>query len=117
MHKTYAYSKVTLNAQKKEIKRSLEIIRDFDCKTWKIFGYPSSQESKNFILRIVVYPGSLRIDHPINLIFNSGRKTLDLKDINKNNKMKVKTFNDTDAEFDMSILIAALDKNRPLRIG
>ena len=87
-----------------------------DYQTWQIIVYPSSNESKNLILRIVGYPGSLRIDHPTNLIVNSGRKTWDLKDITKNSKIKVETLNDSAAEFDMSILIAELDKNRPLRL-
>ena len=115
-NKTYADSKVTLNNQKKEIKRSLESLRDLDYQTWQIIAYPSSQESKKIILRIVGYPGSLRIDHPTNLKVTSARKTWNLKDITKNSKTKVEFLNDSAAEFDMSILIAELDKNRPLRL-
>ena len=114
--KSYADSKVTLNYQKKEIKRSLESIKDLDYQTWQIIVYPSSQESKNLILRIVGFPGSLRIDHPTKLIVNSGRKTWYLKDITKISKIKVETLNDSTAEFDLSTLIAELDKNRPLRL-
>ncbi len=114
--KSYADSKVTLNDQKKEIKRSLESLKDLDYQTWQIIVYPSSKESKNLILRIVGYPGSLRIDHPTNLIVNSGRKTWDLKDITKNSKIKLQTLNDSAAEFDLSNLIGELDKNRPLRL-
>ena len=116
VNKTYADTKVTLNDQKKEIKRSLESLRDMDYQTWQIIVFPSSKDSKNLILRIVGYPGSLRVDHPTNLIVNSGRKTWDLKDISKNIKTKVETLNDSTAEFDMSPLIAELDKNRPLRL-
>ena len=116
-NKSYADSKVTSNDQKKEIKRSLESLKDLDYQTWQIIVYPSSKESKNFILRIVGYPGSLRIDHPTNLLVNSGRKTWDLKDITKNIKTKPETLNDSAAEFDMSSLMAELDKNRPLRLG
>lgn len=115
-NKSYADSKVTVNYQKKEIKRSLESLKDLDYQTWQIIVYPSSKESKNLILRIVGYPGSLRIDHPTNLIVNSGRKTWDLKDITKNSKIKTETSNDSAAEFDLSTLIAELDKNRPLRL-
>jgi len=115
--KSYADSKVTLNNQKKEIKRSLESLKDLDYQTWQIIVYPSSKESKNLILRIVGYPGSLRIDHPTSLIVNSGRKTWDLKDITKISKIKVETMNDSAAEFDLSTLIAELDKNRPLRLS
>lgn len=116
VNKSYADSNVTSNDQKKEIKRSLESLKDLDYQTWQIIVYPSSIESKKLILRLVGYPGSLRIDHPTNLIVTSGRKTWDLKDITKNSKMKVQSLNDSAAEFDLSILIAELDKNRPLRL-
>ena len=116
-NKTYASSKVTLNNQRKEIKRSLESLRDFDDQTWQIIVYPSSKVSKKLILRIVGFPGSLRIDHPTNLIINSGRKHWDLKDITKISQTKIETLNDSAAEFDISPLIFALDKNRPLRLS
>ncbi len=116
-NKIHADSKVTLNDQKIEIKRSFESLKDLDYQTWQIIVYPSSKESKNLILRIVGYPGSLRIDHPTNLIVNSGRKTWYLKDITKNSKIKSETLNDSAAEFDLSNLIAELDKNRPLRLS
>ena len=116
-NKSYADSKITLNDQKKEIKRSLESLKDLDYQTWQIIVYPSSKDSKNLILRIVGYPGSLRIDHPTNLKVNSGRKNWDLKDITKNSKIKLASLNDSAAEFDLSALIAELDKNRPLRIS
>ena len=116
VNEIYADAKVNLNDQKKEIKRSLESLKDLDYQTWQIIVYPSSNDSKKLILRIVGYPGSLRIDHPTNLIVNSGRKTWDLKDISKNSKIKVETLNDSAAEFDLSNLVADLDKNRPLRL-
>ena len=116
-YKTYADSKVNLIDQKKEIKRSLESLKDLDYQTWQIIVYPSSKESKNLILRIVGYPGSLRIDHPTSLMVSSGRKTWNLKDITKISKFKVETLNDSAAEFDLSPLIAELDKNRPLRLS
>lgn len=60
---------------------------------------------------------SLRIDHPTSLMVNSGRKTWDLKDITKKSKINVESLNDSAAEFDLSTLIAELDKNRPLRLS
>ena len=113
---TYAESKVTDNYQEEEVKRSLESLRDLDYQTWQIIVYPSSKDSKKLILRIVGYPGSLRIDHPTDLIVNSGRKKWNLKDITKQNKTKVESLNDSFAEFDMSSFIVELDKNRPLRL-
>ena len=115
-NKSYADSKFTSNDHKREIKRSLESFKDLDYQTWQVIVYSSSKESKNLILRIVGYPGSLRIDHPTNLIVNSGRKTWDLKDITKKSKFKVETLNDSAAEFDLTNLISELDKNRPLRL-
>ena len=116
VNKTFADSKVTVNFQEKEIKRSLESLRDLDYQTWQIIVYPSSKKSEKLILRIVGYPGSLRIDHPTNLVVNSGRKTWDLKDITNKSKNKVEILNDSAAEFDISPLISELDKNRPLRL-
>ena len=116
-NKSFADSKVNLNDQKKEIKRSFESLKDLDYQTWQIIVYPSSKDSKNLILRIVGYPGSLRIDHPTNLIVNSGMKTWNLKDITKNSKIKVEILNDSTAEYDLTNLIAELDKNRPLRLS
>ena len=117
VNKTYANSKLISNDQKKEIKRSLESLKDLDYQTWQIIVYPSFKESKNLILRIVGYPGSLRIDHPTSLMVNSGRKTWDLKDITINSKINVEALNDSAVEFDLSTLIAELDKNRPLRLS
>ena len=117
-NKTYADSEVTSNDDKKEIKRSLESLRDLDYQTWQIIVYPSSKDSKRLILRIVGYPGSLRIDHPTNLIVNSGIKTWDIKDITKKiSKTNVEFLNDSAAEFDISPLISGLDKNRHLRLS
>ena len=116
-NQSFADSKVLLNDQKKEIKRSLESLKDMDYQTWQIIVYPRSIESQNLILRIVGYPGSLRIDHPTSLKVNSGIKTWYLKDITKNSKIKLETLNDSAAEFDLSTLIAELDKNRPLRLS
>ena len=116
-NKTYADSKANFNFQGKEIKRSLESLRDLDYQTWQLIVYPSSRVSDDLTLRIVGYPGSLRVDHPTNLIVNSGRKKWDLKDITKESQTKVETLNDSAAEFDIGPLIAELDKNRPLRLS
>ena len=109
-NKTYADSEITKHDQKIEIKSSLESLRDLDYQTWQIIVYPSSKDSKKLILRIVGYPGSLRIDHPTNLIVNSGIKSWELKDITKNSQTNVEILNDSAAEFDISTLISELDK-------
>ncbi len=112
----YAESKVKFNYQEKEIKRSLESLRDLDYQTWQIIVYPRSKVSNKFTLRIVGYPGSLRVDHPTNLEVNSGMKKWYLRDITKVSKAKYETLSDSAAEFDLSPLIVELDKNRPLRL-
>ena len=114
---TYAESKVTDNYQEEEIKRSLESLRDFDDQTWQIIVSPSSKVSNNLILRIVGYPGYLRIDHPTNLLVYSGIKKWNLNDITRKNKVLHKTLNDSAAEFALTPLVAELDKNRPLRFS
>ena len=59
----------------------------------------------------------MSIDHPTKLIVNSGRKKWDLKDITKRSKVEIEILNDSVAEFELSPLIAELDKNRPLRLS
>tara|TARA_B100000214_G_C23731152_1_gene518852 strand:+ start:80 stop:583 length:504 start_codon:yes stop_codon:yes gene_type:complete len=113
---TFAASKINNSDQSQEIKRSFESLRDLDYQTWQIIVYPTSRVSKNLILRIVGYPGSLRFDHPTNLIVNSGRKRWELKDITLKNKVNSEAMDDSTAEFDISPLISELDKNRPLRL-
>ncbi len=114
--KTYAVSENNAISNEKEIKRSLESLRDIDYQTWQIIVYPRSKVSKNLNLRIVGYPGSLRIDHPTSLVVNSGIKKWDLEDVTKKSKAQTETLNDSTAEFDLSPLISELDKNRPLRL-
>ena len=112
----FADTSVIGDYDKKVIKRSLESLRDFDYQTWQIIVYPSSQVSNNLTLRIVGYPGALRLDHPTNLIVLSGRKSWNLQDITINHKNSIGVINDSTAEFDLSPLINQLDKNRPLRV-
>ena len=114
--KTYADSKFTATNQKKEIKRSIETIRDLDYQTWQIIVYPNLKESKKLTLRIVGYPGSLRIDHPTDLVVNSGISSWKLKDITNYGRSNIELINDSAAEFDVSPLISELDKNRPLKL-
>ena len=115
--KIYAASTINGKNHEKEIKRSLESMRDMDYQTWQIIVYPNPKVSKNLILRIVGYPGSLRIDHPTDLVVTSGRKKWDLEDITIKNKAIYEKFDDSVAEFDLSPLIYELDKNRPLKLS
>tara|TARA_Y100001968_G_scaffold315994_1_gene343258 strand:- start:475 stop:990 length:516 start_codon:yes stop_codon:yes gene_type:complete len=113
---TFADSEVNGNPNRQELKRSLESLRDFDYQTWQIIVYPISKVSNKLNLRIVGYPGSLRMNHPTDLVVKAGRKEWDLEDITKKSKEKFETLNDSVAEFDLTPLITELDKNRPLRM-
>ena len=115
VNKIYADSNNTIIEQKKEIKNSFESLTDLDYQTWQLIVYTNSLNTKIFVLRIVGYPGSLRFDHPTNLLVKSGRKTWELRDITKNRKTNFEILNDSAAEFDISPLILELNKNRPLR--
>ncbi len=114
--KAYADQRINNSYQEEEIKRSIESLQDLDYQTWQLIVYQSPKISNNFILRVVGYPGALRMDHPTSLLVSSGRKNWNLKDITKKSKVQIEMQNDSFAEFDLKPLITELDKNRPLRI-
>jgi len=114
---TYAAIKVNGSTNQKELQRSLESLSDLDNQTWQLVVYPrSSSKKEKLTLRIVGCPGSLRVYHPINLIVSSGRKTWDLKEITEKSKIYKEVRNDSAAEFDLSPVVLALQKNKPLRL-
>ncbi len=99
------------------INASSEFLRDLDFETWQLVAYKSPFFEDKLILRVIGYPGNLRIDHPTDLKVESGRKQwlLDDKTI-----LNVELANDgrqAAAEFDLDELITNLDKNRPLRLS
>ena len=53
---------------------SSEFLRDLDFETWQLVAYKSPFFEGKLILRVIGYPGNLRIDHPTNLQVDSGRK-------------------------------------------
>ena len=67
------------------INASSEFLRDLDFETWQLVAYKSPFFEDKLILRVIGYPGNLRIDHPTNLMVNSGRKSwlLELISISK----------------------------------
>ena len=114
---TYAASIVNDSPNEIELQRSLESLRDLDNQTWQLVVYPrSSYKKEKLTLRIVGYPGSLRVDHPTKLMISSGRKTWDLKEITKKSKLYKELSNDSAAEFDLSPVVLALKKNKSLRL-
>ena len=96
---------------------SSEFLRDLDFETWQLVAYKSPLFEDKMILRIIGYPGNLRIDHPTSLQVDSGRKQWLLTD---KTSLNIKLANDgrqAAAEFDLDELINSIDKNRPLRLS
>ena len=62
------------------INASSEFLRDLDFETCQLVAYKSPLFENKLILRIIGYPGNLRIDHPTDLRVNSVRKTWILSD-------------------------------------
>ena len=97
------------------IERSLESLRDLDYQTWQVVAYPKSPSEDSLILRIVGYPGTLRIDHPTSLHVHSGLRDWFLKDITLANNKLANDPREAAAEFDLAPLLNDLSNNRPLR--
>ena len=99
------------------INASSEFLRDLDFETWQLVAYKSPLFENKLILRVIGYPGNLRIDHPTALSVESGRKNWVLDD---KTSLNVELLNDgrqAAAEFDLDKLIQNIDKNRPLRLS
>ena len=96
---------------------SSEFLRDLDFETWQLVAYKSPLFSEKLILRVIGYPGSLRIDHPTDLRVESGRKKWFLDDQTLLNVELANDVRQAAAEFDLYELIKNLDKNRPLKLS
>jgi len=99
------------------INASSEFLRDLDFETWQLVAYKSSLFENKLILRVIGYPGNLRIDHPTDLKVESGRKQWLLDDKTSLNIDLANDGRQAAAEFDLDELIKNLDKNRPLRLS
>jgi hypothetical protein len=99
-----------------EVVRSLESLRDLDYQSWQAVAYRSGPPGGPVTLRIVGYPGRVRLDHPTSLIVHSGRGTWELADITTANPKLASDGRDAAAEFDLNPLLADLHQNRPLRL-
>ena len=112
-----AESKVEITYQDgNSIKRSLESLRDLDYQTWQVVAYPNYEQEGCIVLRIVGYPGSLRLNHPSTLFVRSGIKTWELKDITLDNYQLSNDAREAAAEFNLEPLLLDLTQNRPLRL-
>ena len=96
---------------------SSEFLRDLDFETWQLVAYKSPLYEDKLILRIIGYPGNLRIDHPTNLQVESGRKQWILTDKTLLNVELANDGRQAAAEFDLNELTNSIDKNRPLRLS
>ena len=99
------------------INSSSEFLRDLDFETWQLVAYKSPLFADKLILRVIGYPGNLRIDHPTGLNVESGRKKWILDDKTLLNLELANDGRQAAAEFDLDELIQNLDKNRPLRLS
>ena len=99
------------------INASSEFLRDLDYETWQLVAYKSPYNNDKLILRVIGYPGSLRIDHPLNLKVESGRKEWLLIDKTLLNDELAKDSRQAAAEFDLEQLIQDISQNRPLRLS
>jgi len=97
--------------------RSLESLRDLDYQSWQVVAYRSGPPGSPLTLRIVGYPGKVRLDHPTALQVNAGRRHWDLADITTANPKLAADSRDAAAEFDLTPLIHDLRKDRPLRLA
>ena len=99
------------------INASSEFLRDLDFETWQLVAYKSPFFEDKLILRVIGYPGNLRIDHPTYLRVESGRKQWLLDDKTLLNEELANDGRQAAAEFDLNELIQNIDKNRPLRLS
>ena len=99
------------------INASSEFLRDLDFETWQLVAYQSPLFEDKLILRVIGYPGNLRIDHPTGLRVESGRKLWLLEDETLLNEDLANDGRQAAAEFDLDELIKNIDKNRPLRLS
>ena len=98
------------------IKASTEFLRDLDYETWQLVAYKTVNNEK-LVLRVIGYPGNLRIDHPLSLNVESGRKKWQLEDITLLNNELAEDNRQAAAEFDLEQLINDISQNRPLRLS
>ena len=99
------------------INASTEFLRDLDYETWQLVVYKSSNNDEKLVLRVIGYPGNLRIDHPLSLDVESGRKKWKLDDITLLNTELAEDSRQAAAEFDLENLLQDISQNRPLRLS
>jgi hypothetical protein len=81
-----------------------------------VVAYREGRPGGPLKLRIVGYPGKVRLDHPTALLVRSGRRQWQLADITLDNPKLAGDGRAAAAEFDLAPLITDLQQNRPLRL-
>ena len=102
----------------RSVVRSLESLRDLDYQSWQVVAYREGPPAADapITLRIVSYPGRVRLDHPTPLLVSSGRRLWELVDTTLSSPKLAGDGRAAAAEFDLSPLLADLETNRPLRL-
>ncbi|MDC0251440.1 DUF3122 domain-containing protein [Synechococcus sp. AH-551-P21] len=96
--------------------RSLESLRDLDYDSWQAVAYRTGKPGNPVVLRIVGYPGKVRLDHPVSLLVQAGVREWQLDDITLKNPALASDGREAAAEFALDPLLADLSNNRPLRL-
>jgi hypothetical protein len=104
------------DAEGTPVVRSLESLRDLDDQSWQVVAYREGPPGGPLRLRIVGYPGKVRLDHPTALEVRSGRLRWDLADVTLTSAALARDNRAAAAEFDLAPLLADLDRDRPLRL-
>ncbi len=113
---TYAELLVNEINDAKPLERSLESVRDLDYQSWQLVVYRKDDQVRDLVLRIVGFPGRVRLDHPTQLQVDSGRRHWKLDDLTLLNPKLAMDPRQAAAEFDLMPLLEDLTKNRPLRL-
>jgi len=99
--------------------RSLESLRDVDHRSWQVVAYREGPASATapLRLRLVGFPGKMRLDHPTSLQVRRGRRQWQLVDVTLSQPQLAQDGRAAAAEFDLAPLLADLDQARPLRLS
>lgn len=97
--------------------RSLESLRDLDDRSWQLVAYRQGPPGGALKLRIVGYPGRVRLDHPTPLTVHSGRRQWQLADLTLSSPQLAADGRAAAAEFDLAPLIADMQHDRSLRLA
>ena len=96
--------------------RSLESLRDLDYVSWQAVAYREGAAGGPVVLRIVGYPGKMRLEHPTSLLVQAGVKEWQLEDITLDNPLLASDGREAAAEFALDPLLNDLTNKRPLRL-